>query len=104
MQSPLRVPSLVGRWAYKGPEGTSSLAISGDGTWSGTAAVHGGFEGQFEGRWIVDKGYVYWIYLKSSTPMKKVGTRDKDKIVDIGEDFVEFHTIDNQRRKYFRVK
>lgn len=103
MEKPGR-PTLVGRWAYRGTEGTASLAISADGTWSGTATVRGGSEAQFEGSWAVDKGYVFWVYSKSSTPMKSAGTRDKDRIVAIGEDFVELQTMNNERRIYVRVK
>jgi hypothetical protein len=99
-----RNPGLVGHWAHKGPEIASVLIISENGTWSGTVSLAGQPDAQFEGKWLTDKHYVYWLYTKSSSVTVKVGARDKDKLVEITKDFFVLDTRDNRRVKYVRIK
>jgi hypothetical protein len=99
-----RNPRLVGHWTYKGPEASSILIISKDGTWSGTVTLPDQPEAQFEGKWLTDEEHIYWLYTKSSSPKVKPGGRDKDKLVEITEDFFVVDTRSNRRVKYIRVK
>jgi hypothetical protein len=95
---------LVGRWIHDGPDSVATLALAADGTWSGTVTLRGQPEAQFEGKWLTDKDYIYWLYTKSSTPKVKPGARDKDKLMEIGDDYFVLHTRDNREPKYVRTK
>jgi hypothetical protein len=95
---------LVGRWSYKGARGEAILVIAKDGTFSSTVRLTGQGEEHSEGTWATDKDYIYWVYIKSSSPKVKVGARDRDRLVEIGKDHFEIHTRSNTVHTYFRVK
>jgi len=99
-----RNPRLVGHWTYNGPDGVATLIIAADGRWSGTFTPPGQTEAQFEGKWITYNDHIHWLYTKSSTPKVKPGARDKDRLVEIGEDFFVLHTRTNREPRYVRVK
>jgi len=104
-QTYFRDPKLVGQWSYKGSEGGSNLKMSSDGTWSATVFyTTGQSDDKFEGKWMRDDKFVYWMYTSSSSPKVKVGGRDKDRVIEVGQDHFEIETSTNRRHTYFRVK
>jgi len=96
---------LVGKWSYKGAEGSSVLTMSVDGTWSAVVSYGTGQpDDQFSGKWITDEDFVYWVYEKSSSPKVKLGARDRDRLIETGADHFEVETSTRRRHTYFRIK
>jgi hypothetical protein len=99
-----RDPRLVGRWIYKGADSTADVTFAKDGTWFATATRSGEPDAQFEGKWLTDKQYLYWLYTKSTSPKVKPGAQDIDTLVEVSNDFLVLYTRTNRRKVYVRVK
>jgi len=97
-------PKLTGRWSYRGADATATLTLSADGTWSATVAPAGKPAVRFEGKWLSDEHYIYWLYTKSSTPNVKTGTQDRDELVEIARDHFKLRTRSNAMHTYVRVR
>jgi hypothetical protein len=99
-----RDPRFVGHWRHKGDTAASVLTIGKDGTWSATVAVDNGPVYEVAGKWLTDEHYIYWLYTESTSPYAPPGTRDKDRLIDIADDYFVTARRDGKRTKYERIK
>lgn len=99
-----RDPRFAGQWRHKGDTASSVLTIEKDGTWSATVAVNNGPVYEAAGKWLTDKNYIYWSYTKSTSPHAPAGTRDKDRVIDIKDDYFVTARRDGKQTKYERMK
>ena len=99
-----RDPRFVGQWHHKSDTAASVLTVGKDGTWSATVAVDNGPIYEAAGKWLTDEHYIYWLYTKSTSPYAPPGTRDKDRLIDIADDYFVTARRDGKRAKYERIK
>lgn len=97
-------PRFVGQWHRRGDAADAMLTMRKDGTWSATVSVENGPRYEVAGKWLTDEHYIYWLYTTSTSPYAPAGTRDKDRLVEMADDYFVTSRADGSRMKYERTK
>ena len=94
---------LVGRWRSTDERHVAEFAFLGNGTFSGFVAGEGSLVSQFTGKWRLRDGSILYEYTGDKMGRIPAGTRDRDKLLRISQDYFVIQSADGRVRKYVRV-
>lgn len=95
---------LIGRWQTTSGAQTAEYVFASDGMFRGFVAVRGVVVSQFTGRWAVEGSTIAYDYTADRYGAIPAGTKDRDRILAITQDYFLIEAADGSRRKYVRVQ
>jgi hypothetical protein len=101
-----RAGELIGHWRRLDPpkELLAEITFAPDGTFSARATTHERLFAKARGKWTLQNNTLYYEYTSSSTWRVRIGTKDRDRILDITKDYFVVQNIDGERHRWNRFQ
>lgn len=94
---------LVGRWQWVDSRHTAEYVFFENGNFTGYVTGDGALLSKFTGKWLLRDGVIFYEYTSDKMGRILVGTKDRDKVLELVHDHFVIEAADGSVRKYVRV-